>query len=159
VPGFLHRYEEALRQRIAGHLDGFERVAHPAAELRPAAVALVLVADDEDRACFVITRRAADLRSHGGQWALPGGRIDPGESPEQAARRELEEEVCLELPAESVLGLLDDYPTRSGYVITPVVLWAGRERELAPNPTACPWPSWIGPTFRACDASRRAIDR
>jgi 8-oxo-dGTP pyrophosphatase MutT (NUDIX family) len=64
---------------------------------------------------------------------MPGGRIDAGESPEQAALRELAEEVGLMLQPQSVLGRLDDYATRSGYVITPVVVWAGAAREVMPN--------------------------
>jgi len=87
-----------------------------------------------DDAALVLTRRAGELRSHAGQWALPGGRIDPGETPEDAARRELAEEVGLRLAAEDVLGRLDDYATRSGYCITPVVLWGGAARAMAPNP-------------------------
>jgi 8-oxo-dGTP pyrophosphatase MutT (NUDIX family) len=83
---------------------------------------------------LLLTRRALTLRRHAGQWALPGGRIDDGESPEDAALRELAEEVGLFLGADSVLGRLDDYATRSGFVITPVVVWAGAARELTPNP-------------------------
>lgn len=82
----------------------------------------------------LLTRRAASLRAHAGQWALPGGRIDPGESPEQAALRELAEEVGLHLGASAILGRLDDYATRSGYVITPVVVALGEARALQPNP-------------------------
>jgi len=130
-----HPFEELLRARISGHLDGFERRAHEAdASLRPAAVVLALVPDDEGRACFLITRRASGLRAHGGQWALPGGRLDEGETPEAAALRELDEELGLALAADHVIGLLDDYPTRSGYRITPVIAWAGAHPELAPNP-------------------------
>jgi 8-oxo-dGTP pyrophosphatase MutT (NUDIX family) len=135
VPHPLQRYDEALRKRMHEHLSRFERRAHQEEGLHPAAVVVALLADDEDRPCFVITRRAPKLRSHGGQWALPGGRIDTGESPQQAALRELAEEVGLELLPESVLGLLDDYPTRSGFLITPVVAWAGAERRLEPNPS------------------------
>ena len=82
---------------------------------------------------LLLTKRASDLRNHAGQWAMPGGRIDVGETPELAALRELHEEVGLELSADAVLGRLDDYATRSGYVITPVVVWAGAARELKPN--------------------------
>ncbi|MEQ3554970.1 CoA pyrophosphatase [Pseudonocardia nematodicida] len=87
-----------------------------------------------DEVAFVLTRRARSLRAHSGQWALPGGRVDAGETAEQAGRREVAEEVGLTLGPDRVLGLLDDYPTRSGYVITPVVLWAGGAGEPVPNP-------------------------
>ncbi len=81
---------------------------------------------------LLITRRASGLRSHAGQWALPGGRREPGESAEDAALRELHEETGLLAGADAVLGVLDDYVTRSGYVITPVVVWGGTPpRELA----------------------------
>jgi 8-oxo-dGTP pyrophosphatase MutT (NUDIX family) len=104
--------------------------------VKPAAVAITLT-EAEDRsgeAAFLLTKRTHRLRAHGGQWALPGGRCDAGETPEQAALRELDEEVALRLGAGDVLGLLDDYPTRSGYLITPVVVWAGPDRSLRPNP-------------------------
>lgn len=86
-----------------------------------------------DAPALLVTRRAETLRSHAGQWALPGGRIDEGETPEQAALRELAEEVNLVLDDSAVVGRLDDYATRSGYVITPVVLWAGAAREALPQ--------------------------
>ena len=81
----------------------------------------------------LLTRRTAGLRSHARQWALPGGRLDTGEAPVDAALRELHEELGLELGPADVLGLLDDYPTRSGYVITPVVLWGGADPAMTPN--------------------------
>ena len=127
-------FDEALRARARTHLAGFERQAHPPAERRPAAVALVLLPDDEGRACFLLTRRADRLRAHARQWALPGGRMEPGESAAAAALRELEEEVGLTLGADTVLGVLDDYPTRSGFVITPVVVWGEGAGALTPNP-------------------------
>ncbi len=84
-------------------------------------------------AAFLLCRRSARLKDHPHQWALPGGRIDPGETPEITALRELDEELGLHLPSSSILGLLDDYPTRSGYVITPVVVWGGGVVELNPS--------------------------
>ena len=86
------------------------------------------------QAALILTLRSAQLRSHAGQWALPGGRIDAGETAEQAALRELAEEVNLQLAASAVLGRLDDYATRSGFVITPVVVWAGAAQHITPNP-------------------------
>lgn len=83
-------------------------------------------------AAFLLCRRASRLSSHAAQWALPGGRLDPGETAVEAALRELDEELGVALPDSSVLGLLDDYPTRSGYVITPVVVWGGGRLDLRP---------------------------
>ncbi len=85
-------------------------------------------------ASFLLCRRASRLSKHAGQWALPGGRLDPGESPVEAALRELDEEVGLHLGRDSVIGQLDDYRTRSGYVITPVVVWGGGDPPLTPSP-------------------------
>lgn len=123
-----------LRRRLAANLGGFQRRAHPRSQLKAAAVALAILPDERQRACFVLTRRAAKMRSHSRQWALPGGRLDHGETAVQAALRELSEEVGLQLDADRVLGVLDDYPTRSGYLITPVVVWGRRDSELVANP-------------------------
>lgn len=140
--------DDQLRQRIEANLRGFVVRAAGAGALRAAAVA-VAIADEgsgadlpgiaapvgwSTRASLLLTRRAAGLGSHGGQWALPGGRIDAGETAEQAALREMEEEVGLRLDPGAVLGRLDDFTSRSGFVITPVVVWAGAARHLVPNP-------------------------
>jgi ADP-ribose pyrophosphatase YjhB (NUDIX family) len=85
-------------------------------------------------AAFLLCRRATRLSSHAAQWALPGGRLDERETVVDAALRELDEEVGVRLAGADVLGLLDDYPTRSGYVITPVVIWAGGRLDPRPAP-------------------------
>jgi 8-oxo-dGTP pyrophosphatase MutT (NUDIX family) len=96
---------------------------------------VVTVCREGSRPAVAVTRRSATLRAHSRQWALPGGRRDRGETAVQGALRELHEEVGLRAGASDVLGLLDDYATRSGYLITPVVLWADMDwRDLRPNP-------------------------
>jgi 8-oxo-dGTP pyrophosphatase MutT (NUDIX family) len=118
----------ARREAIAANLTAFRRAALERPDLRQAAVALcVLTPPGGDT--LLITRRASSLRSHAGQWALPGGRREPGESAEDAALRELHEETGVLRNADAVLGLLDDYVTRSGYVMTPVVVWGGTPPE------------------------------
>lgn len=130
----MSAFDEALRERARAHLARFHRRAVAADGRRPAAVAVVLLPDDEGRACLLLTKRARGLRAHGGQWALPGGRVDPPETAQEAALRELAEEVGLTLGADAVLGVLDDYATRSGFIITPVVVWSAAHVALAPNP-------------------------
>ena len=119
------------RDTVAARVAAFPRRAADRPDLKHAAVAVCVLEDDVPT--LLITRRAARLRSHAGQWALPGGRLDAGETPVEGALRELDEEVGLTLPPSAVLGLLDDYVTRSGYVMTPVVCWAGAVGELTPH--------------------------
>jgi mutator protein MutT len=139
--------DDSLRARVHEQLARLDRLEATVPTHRPAAVALTLIQEGtgaqlnfvespagwSESAAILLTRRAAGLRAHAGQWALPGGRIDAGESAEEAALRELREEVGLELPPSAILGCLDDYVTRSGYAITPVVVWGGEARELVPN--------------------------
>jgi 8-oxo-dGTP pyrophosphatase MutT (NUDIX family) len=131
-------FDDTTRQNIAGLCAGFARLpaSEPATALKRAAVAIVLVAADaaQSGSAVLLTLRASSLRAHRGQWALPGGRCDEGETPSEAALRELHEELGLALGPDDVLGLLDDYPTRSGYLITPVVLWARVSATITPNP-------------------------
>lgn len=123
-------FEAALREQVAARLGAFVREPSAGEGLRHAAVAVAVAGDEEGRACFLLTRRAAGLRRHAAQWALPGGRLEPGETPQDAALREMAEEVGLVLGESEILGLLDDYPTRSGYLITPVVVWGHSQPAL-----------------------------
>jgi len=137
----------ALRTLVRHRLGGFELRPLTDPALRRAAVAVAIAeagfgADLPDlpqhgawsRApSLLLTRRGTRLSRHAGQWALPGGRIDEGETPEQAALRELHEEIGLRLEPIRILGRLDDFATRSGFVITPVVVWAGTARRLKPD--------------------------
>ena len=123
-----------MRDEVSNRLADFPRTAIDVGAHRPAAVAVTLCTDTDGVASFLLTRRARRLRNHAGQWALPGGRVDEAESVEDAARRELAEELGVVVAAVDVLGRLDDYQTRSGYVISPVVVWAGDNPTLVPNP-------------------------
>src|SRR6267378_7673122 len=121
-------FDDTTRRNIAERCAAFARLpaSEPAPALKRAAVAIALVetGDGSDGTALLLTLRAAGLRAHRGQWALPGGRCDAGETPVMAALRELHEELGLELTRGDVLGLLDDYPTRSGDLLPRLVVWA-----------------------------------
>lgn len=130
------RFDDSLRASIAGNLRRFEvRRRADGAGLRRAAVAVAVVeAERPGEAAFLLTKRTPRLRSHGGQWALPGGRVDAGETAEQTALREMREEVGVAASPADIIGALDDYPTRSGFLITPIVVWLQARVEITPNP-------------------------
>ena len=128
------RYDTAYRDVITQNMARFVATPMESGGLKRAAVGLIVTDDGEGGAALVLTRRATKLNSHSGQWALPGGRLEDGESSAQAALREAREEINLELSGDTILGVLDDYPTRSGYLITPVVAWAPEGAVLSANP-------------------------
>ncbi|MEM7217809.1 MAG: CoA pyrophosphatase [Pseudomonadota bacterium] len=139
-----------LKRHISARLARFERAPLPVDTdaYRRAAVALVVVDEGSGAdlkglanpqawstaAALLLTRRPETMKRHAGQWALPGGRLDPGETVVDAALRETLEEVGLELRESAVLGRLDDFATRSGFIMSPVVCWGGAARELTPAP-------------------------
>ena len=141
------RCDENLLRHIRNNLDIFTALPLEQKNLRRAAVAITIVDIDHvtdihdgsydntlsSDAALILTRRAFRLRRHAGQWALPGGSMDAGETPEETALRELEEEVGLRLDADRVIGRLDDYITHSGFIISPVVVWGGTGLHLIPN--------------------------
>ncbi len=130
-----YSFNAGLRDTVAQNLSAHDRITVTDGSLRKAAVALILgAASHAAPADIVITLRASKLNRHGGQYALPGGRLDEGENVIEAALRETHEEVGLYLETPSVLGLLDDMVTRSGFVITPVVVWAGAGAVFTPDP-------------------------
>ncbi|MDU8927423.1 CoA pyrophosphatase [Alisedimentitalea sp. MJ-SS2] len=129
------RFDRHLRSDVHARLERFEAVQLEAAGLREAAVAIVLAQDPETgRPSVVLTRRPTTMNRHAGQYALPGGRVDAGETATQAALREVEEEIGLQLGKGDILGRLDDFETRSGFRIEPFVLWCGDVDRLAPDP-------------------------
>lgn len=122
-----------LRARIEANLAGFERRALDPSGLRRAAVAILLSPLD-GRTCYVLTRRALTLRRGAGNYALPGGNFEAGEDAVAAALRETAEELGVQTQLDQVLGLLDDFSTLGGHVVTPVVLWSRAPLTLAPDP-------------------------
>ena len=192
--GTVIDYTDELRDRIAANIAAHRasRCRSPSAATRPwRSSSSTAIRDDDDDpepggdmsivpgditgldgrmrgvaggAAFLLCRRAAKMNRHAGQWALPGGRLDAGETVEQAALRELHEELGVELGPESILGRLDDYPTRSGFVISPVVVWGGGRPELHEDPDRGrphvphrPARSCAARTRRGSSPSRRAI--
>lgn len=126
---------DSLRDHLAARFAPIEPRLSNRGGLRQAAVAIVVAsAPGETEPCVVLTRRSARLKRHRGQFALPGGRLDDGESDLDAALRELDEELGLTLGPEDQLGRLDDVVTHSGFRIAPLVFWAGAGPALTPDP-------------------------
>lgn len=140
--------DEDLKNTIRDHLEAFTVNVTDVDDAHHAAVAIAVTdtghgadlpglpvhEDWNTAAALLLTRRSAQLRNHPGQWAFPGGRLDPGETPVETALREMREEVALDIASDCVLGRLDDFVTRSGFVMTPIVIWAGPGAQTTPNP-------------------------
>ncbi|MGE0625321.1 MAG: CoA pyrophosphatase [Pseudomonadales bacterium] len=145
LPGEL---SDALKERIRGRLARFPVRRAEVDDAHHAAVAVTVTdtgygadlpglpthAAWHGAPALILTRRSARLRNHAGQWAFPGGRLDPGETPVETALREMHEEIGVSLGEDAVLGMLDDFVTRSGFVMTPVVVWGGSSLATVPNP-------------------------
>lgn len=139
--------DATLKDKVSQHLAAFKATKALSDEGRSAAVAVAITdsgfgaclngmpshTEWQTQAALILTKRSSKLRNHPGQWALPGGRIDCGESAEQAALREMHEEVGLNLDSSAVVGRLDDFITRSGFIMTPVVVWIGPHRNFNAN--------------------------
>ncbi|MEC7574269.1 MAG: CoA pyrophosphatase [Pseudomonadota bacterium] len=128
-----YHFDNALRRALLENIDSFKDRRGSEDGLRHAAVSIVVVGDG-DEAAFLLTKRSPRLNAHSGQFALPGGRVDEGETALEAALREMREEINVSLTSDHLVGTLDDYPTRSGYRITPFVFWAGEEIKPEANP-------------------------
>ena len=138
------RYSQELRTMLESNLATFEQYQPTdTVGLKSAAVAIVVTANERNEAAILLTRRAPRLNAHAGQWALPGGKHDDNETDEEAACRELAEEINVNLEADKILGCLDPYCTRSGYAVTPVVFWGGDQLEPVANPDEVSSIHWI----------------
>jgi 8-oxo-dGTP pyrophosphatase MutT (NUDIX family) len=131
-------FEEGRGRTLTGPRD--ESLYAPEA-LRPAAV-LMAVTEREDPG-FLMIHRPSHMRSHAGQAAFPGGKIDPGEDAVAAALRESHEELGIDARDVQVIGTIDRYRTGTGYDITPVLAMVPPDLPLRPNP--CEVASWFEP--------------
>ncbi|WP_051047119.1 NUDIX hydrolase [Nocardia asiatica] len=137
--------EPSPRVPFAGSIDEFRVLAQsrlarfPRIEVpdspgvRRAAVVLCVVEEPDGPLSVIVIKRAYRGRN-AGQWGLPGGRVDEGETAAQAALRELHEEVGLRARPDDLLGALDDFPAASGFAITPLVLALTDASRTRPNP-------------------------
>ncbi len=148
----------ALRARIIANLAVFDRIAIDVGDRRHAAVAIVL-SPTEAGPAYLLTRRALHMRRGAGNYALPGGNLEPGEDAVDAARRETQEELGIDLPREAALGLLDDFVTLGGHVVTPVIFWSAEPLSITPNPEEV-HAAWLAPIadLDHPDAPRREVN-
>ncbi|MFZ3006162.1 MAG: CoA pyrophosphatase [Phenylobacterium sp.] len=136
----------ADRAAIAANLAAFPRRALDPTGRRRAAVAIVLSARDGELT-YLLTRRALTMRRGAGNYALPGGNLEPGEDAVTAAIRETSEELGVAITPREALGMLDDFLTLGGHIVTPVVFWSDETLSLNPDPTEVDR-AWFEPVER-----------
>jgi 8-oxo-dGTP pyrophosphatase MutT (NUDIX family) len=130
-----YTFGDDLRQRVEANIKGFDAHTATVEGLRHAGVIIVVVKTlDSDEAGVLLTFRPPNMRRHAGQYSLPGGRMDEGETVADTALRELHEELGMELDPACIIGPLDDFVTRSGFVMSPLVAWGGANPALTPDP-------------------------
>jgi len=138
VSDIAHRLTEMHRRGHARPIHGLRReTMPPGRDQRPAAVLIAVTerkASDGHGPGVILIERPAKMRKHAGQVAFPGGAIDPGEGPVEAALREAHEEIALPLSKVNVIGTTDVFDTATGFKITPVLATIPPDLPLNPNP-------------------------
>lgn len=128
--------ERLRRLHAEGHaldLELRDETGFAGTELRSAAVLAAVT--ERERPGFLLIHRPSNMRSHPGQVAFPGGKVDPGEDAVEAALREAWEELGIRERDVTVIGSSDIYCTGSGYAITPVLAVVPPDIEINPSPT------------------------
>ena len=125
------RFRDKLARPADGRMEESDGLAGSTSDLVPAAV-LIAVTDRQEPG-VILTLRRDDLRTHAGQVAFPGGRVDPGETATEAALREAWEEVALEPSLVEPIAELDEYRTVTGFAVTPVLAVAPPDLPLTPH--------------------------
>lgn len=105
---------------------------HEQGDTKPAAVLVPVI--DRPTPTLLLTQRAGDMRTHAGQVAFPGGRIDKGETPQQAALREAEEELGIPRTTPSPLGFIDSYRTGTDFFVAPLIAILPPDLPITPQP-------------------------
>jgi 8-oxo-dGTP pyrophosphatase MutT (NUDIX family) len=129
----IRRLERLHQEGHASEIAHRDETGFAEGELRPAAVLAAIT--ERERPGFLMIHRPSNMRSHPGQVAFPGGKIDPGEDAIEAALREAHEELGIRPQDVTVIGASDTYRTGSGYAITPVLAVVPPDLQLSPNPT------------------------
>ena len=133
MKALVERLQRLHAEGHAARIEHRDERHFAAADLTPAAVLAAITAGP--RPGFLLIHRPSNMRSHPGQVAFPGGKIDPGENAVEAALREAHEELGIHARDVTVIGPSDTYLSGSGYAITPVIAVIPPDLELHPNPT------------------------
>jgi 8-oxo-dGTP pyrophosphatase MutT (NUDIX family) len=163
LPAWARRLERVVPTVDAGDLSRF--TPPPGAEHRRAAVLMLFGPGTDGAGEVVLLERSAHMRSHAGQVAFPGGALDPGETPEQAALREADEETSLDPSGVRVVGTLPElFLPPSGFAVTPVVAWwesphdlAVRDRDEVARVVRVPLPELLDPANRFTTVLRAGL--
>ena len=132
MKALVERLQRLHTQGHAAEIEQRDERHFAADQLTPAAVLAAITAGP--RPSFLLIHRPSNMRSHPGQVAFPGGKIDPGESAVEAALREANEELGIHARDVTVIGPSDTYLSGSGYAITPVIAVIPPDLKLHPNP-------------------------
>ena len=94
---------------------------------------MLVAITDRHEPGLILTVRRENMRTHAGQVAFPGGRVDEGEDAVAAAVREAQEEILLDPAAVEIVGPIEPYRTVTGFMVTPVIAVIPPDLPLEPH--------------------------